>query len=178
MNTEEEKIIILGCVQKEQKKQELLYKKYFGYAMTISLSYCSNREEAREIVDDTFMKVFDSISTFDLNKPFKGWFRKITINTAIDTLRKNKKFMNHLDIHENMNPIPSIEMVDQLTIEDIYNMIARLPDVLKVVFNLYEIEGFTHKEISTLLNIPESSSRTYLTRAKLRLREIINKNTN
>lgn len=174
----EEAEIILGCVRKIERNQELLYKRYYGYVMSISLSYSSNREIAQEIVDDTFMKVFDSIKSFDTTQPFKGWLRKITINTAIDHLRKNKKFTHHLDLYEYTNEVPSIETIDQLAINDIHKLIANLPDILRVVFNLYEIEGYSHKEIAALINIAESSSRTYLTRAKDRLRELVVKYCN
>ncbi|HMR15021.1 RNA polymerase sigma factor [Mariniflexile maritimum] len=181
MNTgkkEEDVEIIFGCIKKIRKDQELLYKKYYGYIMSISLSYASNREIAQEIVDDTFMKVFDSIKSFDINQPFKGWLRKITINTAIDHLRKNKKFTHHLDLYELNGELPSIEAIDKLTVDDIHKLIAQLPDMLKVVFNLYELEGYNHKEIAAVLNIAESSSRTYLTRAKERLRDVVVKYCN
>lgn len=180
MNTDdkEEVKIILGCIKKQKINQELLYKKYYGYVMAISLSYSPNREIAQEITDDTFMKVFHSIKTFDTSKPFKGWLRKITVNTAIDFLRKNKKFMHHLDLQEHRNEIPPTESIDQLTIDDIHKLIANLPDTLRVVFNLYEIEGYTHQEISKRINIAESSSRTYLARAKEKLRELVTKHCN
>jgi len=172
-NSVEEITIIQGCILMESKSQELLYKKYFGYVMAISLNYISNRELAQEIVNDTFMKVFDSIDKFDMTKPFKGWLRRITINTAIDSLRKNKKFRDHLEIFDDASQTMSIESVDQLAIEDIHKIISNLPDLLRVVFVLYEIEGYTHKEISKRLNIPEGSSRAYLTKAKIRLRSLI-----
>lgn len=177
-NKEEEAEIILGCVKKNRANQEILYKKYYGYVMAISLSYCSNRELAQEVVDDTFMKVFDSIKAFDINQSFKGWLRKITIHTAIDHLRKNKKFKNHLNLYQYYGELPNVEMVDQLTIDDIHKLIAELPDMLRVVFNFYEMEGYNHKEIAEFLNIAESSSRTYLTRAKERLRSLIVKHCN
>lgn len=177
-NKEEETEIILGCVKKIRANQELLYKKYYGYAMAISLSYCPNREIAQEVVDDTFMKVFDSIKTFDVNQPFKGWLRKITIHTAIDHLRRNKRFKQHLSLYEHNGELPDVQIVDQLTIEDIHKLIAELPDMLKIVFNLYEIEGYSHKEIAEFMNIAESSSRTYLTRAKERLRTLVVKHCN
>ncbi|WP_220762832.1 RNA polymerase sigma factor [Flavobacterium sp. UMI-01] len=170
--------LILGCINKNNNDQELLYRKYYGYVMSIGLSYSSNREIAQEIVDDTFIKVFDSIKTYNLDQPFKRWLRRITINTAIDHLRKNKKFKLHLDLYEYKNQLPSIEAIDQLSLNDIYTLIADLPDMLRVVFNLYEIEGYSHKEIAAIVNIAESSSRTYLTRAKERLKDQIVKYCN
>src|SRR5690606_10240195 len=142
---EDEAGLILGCIQKSRGHQELLYKKYYGYVMAISLSYGSNREEAQEIVDDTFMKVFEAIGTFDRDQPFKGWLRRITINTAIDHLRRNKRFKHYLEIGEHGHSVPAAQVVDTLGIDDIHKLISALPDTLKMVFNLYEVEGYSHR---------------------------------
>lgn len=172
---EDEMELILGCIQKKREDQELLYKKYYGYVMAIGLIYGSNREMAQEIVDDVFMKVFDAIRSFELNQSFKGWLRRITINTAIDHLRRDKRFSNHLDLSEHGHGTPSLDVVDTLVVEDIHRLIAALPDALKMVFNLYEVEGYSHREIADMLDISESSSRTYLARAKERLRGLVTK---
>lgn len=174
----EETKLILGCRQKTRESQELLYKRYYGYVMAISLSYGSNREVAQEIVDDAFMKVFDTILSFDIKQSFKPWLRRITINTAIDYLRKNKKFNYHLSLAEEVSEMQSLEMIDSLVVKDIHKLIAELPDALKVVFNLYEIEGYSHREIAEIMGISESSSRTYLTRGKERLRDLMAKHFN
>lgn len=169
----EEAELISGCLRGSNKHQERLYKKYYGYVMAISLSYCANRDTASEVVDDTFMKVFDFLHAYDPKQPFKAWLRRITINCAIDELRRNKKHMNHLDVTEYPVGLPSVALIDTLAVADIYTIIGQLPDVLRTVFNLYEVEGYSHKEIAALLEIGESSSRTYLARAKERLRNIV-----
>ena len=170
-----EEELISGCVRKSEKHQELLYKQYFGYVKSICRAYSSDHEMVLEITDDSFIKVFDAIKKYDPNQSFKKWLRRITVNTAIDHYRKNKRHLNSLSITESSSFSLGIDMVDQLTIEDIYKLINVLPDQQKIVFNLYEIEGFSHTEISKLLGIPESSSRVYLTRAKQKLKELVKK---
>ena len=174
-HSSEENRIIEGCAIKSEKHQEMLYKLYYGYVMAISLTYCTDRCVAQEITDDSFMKVFNSIDKFNNKLPFKAWLRRITVNTAIDNYRRNKKHMNHLDISESSIGLPTADMIDQLTIDDIDKLIGQLPDVLKMVFNLYEIEGYDHQEIARSLNISESSSRTYLMRAKIKLGKLVKK---
>ncbi|MEO1487456.1 MAG: RNA polymerase sigma factor [Bacteroidota bacterium] len=164
--------IIYECARKSKKHQELLYKKFYGYVMAICMAYCSDRTIAQEVVDDTFIKVFESINSYDSNRPFKSWLRRIAVNCAIDELRRNKKHMNHLDITEYNGELPNVDLVDTLTVQDIHKMLSELPELLKVVFNLYEIEGYSHREIAKLLDIGESSSRTYLVRAKKQLRRL------
>lgn len=175
---EEETNLISGCVLKSRKDQERLYKKYYGYVMAIGMAYCKNKDVAREVVDDAFIKIFDSIDSFDRNQSFKGWVRRITINCAIDEFRRNKKHLYHLDISECPLDLPAVDLLDQLNIDDIHNLLGELPEILRTVFNLYEIEGYNHKEISEFMGIGESSSRTYLARAKERLRSMVTRHFN
>ncbi len=174
-STHSETDIIEGCKTKSIKFQELLYKKYYGYVMAICLAYCKDKNIAQEVVNDIFMKVFDNIYNYNPILPFKGWLRRIAINSSIDELRKNKKHLNHLNIAEPTAELPSIDLVDHLAVHEIYQFLSQLPEVLRIVFNLYEIEGYSHKEIADLMGIGESSSRTYLTRAKENLRSIVSK---
>jgi len=164
--------IIQGCLQKKGKSQEMLYKRFFGYALRVSLIYNSNREDALEIVNDSFVKVFSQIGKYDSSLPFKGWLAKIVINTSIDRFRKNKKDIRFDDKETFFVPDESPNILEQLSAEDILGLLSRLPEIHRLVFSLYEIDGYTHEEISSLLGIPENSSRVYLTRAKRRLREL------
>ena len=165
--------ILDGCRKKSLKHQEKLYKAYYGYVMAIALSYISDQDLAREMTNDTFLKVFKSIHRYDSNYPFKTWLRKITVNTAIDYYRKYKKNTRHLEIKEANPTFVTSGSIGELTVKEIYKMIDTLPQTLRMVFNLYEIEGYKHEEIASRLGISESSSRTYLTRAKEKLRSMI-----
>ena len=169
--------IITGCLRKSEKHQALLYRQYFGYVKAISLAYTNDPDVALEITNDSFMKAFQSIGAYDREKPFKVWLRKIAVNTAIDYYRKNKKYLNNVEIVETSCGAPyAITIIDQLTVDDIYKLINSLPDIQKFIFNLYAIEGYNHAEIATALDIPESTSRAYLTRAKKRLQELVRNN--
>lgn len=172
-NSEQDSLhqIIAGCREYDIHSQERLYKKFYGYALGIALAYCPTREDALEVVNDSFLKVFKRIKTFRTSENFKPWFRQVVVNTAIDKARANKRFNQHVEIVETRQASP-VDIESELYAKQIYNLLNELPELLRFVFNMYEIEGYSHKEISQKLEIAESSSRTYLTRAKTRLREL------
>jgi RNA polymerase sigma factor (sigma-70 family) len=164
--------IIQGCLRKKEKSQEMLYKIFFGYALKVALIHNRNRENALEIVNDSFIKVFNQIGRYDISLPFKSWLSKIVINTSIDKFRTNKRNINY-DVQETyLVPDDAPGIITQLTAQDILRLLNLLPEIQRLVFSLYEIEGYSHDEISSQLRIPENSSRVYLTRAKKRLREL------
>ena len=164
--------IIHGCLRKKEKSQEMLYKRFFGYALSVALIHNRNRDNALEIVNDSFVKVFNQIGRYDISLPFKSWLSKIVINTSIDRFRANNRNINYEMQEAFLVPDDSPGIVTQLTAQDILKLLNRLPDIQRLVFSLYEIEGFSHDEISALLKIPENTSRVYLARAKKRLREL------
>ncbi len=164
--------IIQGCIKKNGKSQEVLYKKFFGYALGVALIYNRQRRDALEVVNDSFVKVFSKIEKYDTSKPFGGWLRKIVINTSIDYLRRNNKNHQFIETEKLAIQDESPNVISKLGAEDIIEMLNLLPHFHKTVFCLYEIEGFSHEEIAEQLGIPISSSRVYLTRAKKQLREL------
>jgi len=127
------------------------------------------------MLNDSFLKVFKNLDKYDKKFPFKAWFRKIIINTAIDYYRKNARLMPTLEIEEAENESFNIHRIDDLNYEDIKKLMDNLPEILRLVFNLYEIEGYTHQEIAVRLSLNESTSRSYLTRAKKKLRILVEK---
>lgn len=163
--------IISGCRANKSSSQEKLYKKFYGYALAVALAYCYNREEAVEVVNDSFIKVFRNIETFITTEPFRPWLRKIVVNTSIDKVRATRKFQHQVDIKE-MKHASQTDIESELTAKQIYAMLNELPEALRLVFNMYEIEGYSHREIAGRLDIAESSSRTYLARAKEQLRDL------
>jgi RNA polymerase sigma factor (sigma-70 family) len=164
--------IIRGCVRKKGKSQELLYKRFFGYALKMALIYNSNRDNALEIVNDSFVKVFSQIYRFDNSVPFKSWLGKIVINTSIDRFRKNRRHVQSDNGELFMIPDTSPGVINRLTAEEIMKLLDQLPEVQRIVFSLHEIEGYSHDEISELLNIPDNTSRVYLTRARKKMRDL------
>jgi RNA polymerase sigma factor (sigma-70 family) len=168
-----EEEIISQCKAGSLKYQEMLYRHFYGYAMGIGLRYSINRDDALEVVNDAFIKVFNSIKKFNSDKPFKAWLRTIIVNTAIDRRRKDLKFQLNVELDSAMPIGNSATAIDSLNAQDILKLMKQLPPIQLTIFNLYEIDGYNHDEIAKMLTIPESSSRVYLSRAKEKLRNII-----
>ncbi|WP_421942927.1 RNA polymerase sigma factor [Pedobacter sp.] len=175
--------IIKGCKKDDNACKEMMYKSFYGYLMGIILRYVKNSYDGEELVNDCFIKVFKNINSFqapnnkaELQKSFKGWLARIASRTAIDKLRtaKNQSYID--DLTEDEHPSNQVSVTSDLHVQDILKLLNELPDTHRLVFNLYEIEGFAHDEISKMMSIPESSSRVYLTRAKNKLR-VLYKNT-
>jgi RNA polymerase sigma factor (sigma-70 family) len=167
--------IIENCKSGKLKHQEIFYKHFYGFAMGICLRYAYTRTDASEMLNDSFLKVFHNISRFDPKYPFKAWFKKIIVNTAIDYYRKNASLLPTLEIEEVKNESFDINLIDALTYNDLKKLLDDLPEAQRLIFNLYEIEGYTHQEIAEKLKMTESTSRSYLTRAKKKLRILVEK---
>lgn len=145
--------------------------------MSITLRYADSREQAALILNDAFLKVFDNIKSFDSERPFKPWLRRILINTAINHYHKHKN-SNHFDqfeIHENQ--IGHNETItSSISYKEIIDMVQQLTPAYRTVFNLHVIEGFTHREIAAMLDIAEGTSKSNLAKAKKNLQVILEKN--
>jgi len=165
--------LISHCKTGSLKYQELLYKQFYGYAMGIGLRYSLNRDDALEVVNDAFIKVFKAIHNFQSDKPFKAWLRTILVNTAIDRRRKELKFQLHVEVDDGIQVSGGVTAVESLGAGDILKLMTQLPSIQHTIFNLYEIDGYNHDEIAGMLNIPSSSSRVYLSRAKEKLRTLL-----
>ena len=176
MDKSQEQEIIKGCRKMKAKSQEMLYKHFYGYAMSISLRYSYSKDEALEILNDSFMKVFKNILKYNENLSFKSWLRRIIINTSIDYYRKNQKHRHTLNIEMAGNEECHLDIIDDLSVNDILKLLNELPNQYRIIFNLYEVEGYSHKEIAEMLEIPESTSRTNLARAKKKLRVLFHQN--
>lgn len=144
--------------------------------MSISLRYAYNKDEAVEILNDSFLKVFNNFNDFNPELSFKSWLRRIIINTSIDYYRKDLKYNKTDSIDDYFDiEISDYNVIDELNAEDILNLLNELPEIYRLTFNLYEIEGFKHEEIAEKLNISTSTSRSNLTRAKQMLRKLFEK---
>lgn len=163
--------IINGCIKGKSKYQEALYKQFYAYGMSICLRYAHTRDEAVEIMNDSFIKVFNKISDYKTNQSFKGWFRRILVNTAIDHYRKHRKHYNHYDEEVIDEEVFDTSAVGSLELDDLMRLLNELPEQYRVTFNLFEIEGYTHDEIAKTLDIAVGTSRSNLARAKKMLRK-------
>lgn len=147
--------------------------------MGVTLRYCPDRDLAKEIVNDSFIKIFTHIATFvcedkeNFNRIFKAWMAKITIRTALNEIRKNKNKFFHEELSdEHQIWFYETNHISNLHVKEIMNLLSSLKPSYKSVFILYEIEGFSHEEIGNMLNMSSSSSRVYLMRAKEQLRNL------
>jgi len=166
------KDILTACQHNDRSAQEKLYRNYYGYAMSICLPYTKDKTEAEEVANDGFIKVFNHLSSYDSVQSFKGWLRRIMVNSAIDYYRRNKKHYNHDDI-ENAYDADSFDtsVIDQLSANEIMEQVQKLPPAYQLVFNLYAVEGYKHQEIAKQLNISEGTSKSNLYKAKAKLKE-------
>ncbi len=165
-----EKELIQKCKNGNLNMLEKLYKHFYGYALGIGMRYMTNKDDALEVVNDSFIKLFNTLKSYNEEMEFKPWFRKIIVNTAIDRNRKERSRYMETDIETAGDVAVSEQMVSSLNVKDILNLLEELPHLHRTVFNLYEIDGYSHNEIGQMLNIPEGSSRKYLSRAKEQLR--------
>lgn len=166
--------IIKGCIRCNPEDQKLLYLAYKDVLFTLSLKYCRNVEEAEDNLHNTFIDIFTNISKYNGNGSFEGWMKRIAINKAIDMYKKNAVL---LPVKDNILDDTTVTDEEINVPEDvILQLIQQLPDQYRIVFCLYEIDNHSHKEISALLSISESTSKSNLHRAKAILKQkLINK---
>lgn len=175
--------ILKGCQDNAEHQKEALYKGFYGYLKGVVVRYVNDYHFAEELVNDSFIKIFNNISSFnalgqsgDLLLSFKAWIAKIASRTAIDFLRKKKIDFGRDDIADIPFAPISEAQVQRTEAKDILKLLNELPKTQQAIFNLYEIEGFSHQEISGLLAIPENVSRSYLSRAKNKLKALYSEN--
>lgn len=165
------KQIIALCLKGDRKAQEQLFSAYSGVMFAICRRYTRNIHEAEDILQEGFIKVFSHMHTYNNAGSFEGWMKRIFINTALKAISK-KSATYELNGMENMPEIPvEPNIISRLTEEKLLELISELPDGYRTVFNLYVIEGFTHKEIAEMLGSQESTSRSQLLKARRLLQE-------
>lgn len=171
--------ILEGCKQDIRSNQKQLYKEYYNYGLTICLHYAKTTEEAKEILNDGFVKVFTHIKRFDYNpkQPFKSWLRRILINAAIDHYRQQKKHYYHADIEDIPQELDLHDagIVSRLSYDEIMILVQKLTPAYRTVFNLHVVEGYKHTEIAQKLGISVGASKSNLAKAKKKLRGMVNK---
>ncbi|WP_163378917.1 RNA polymerase sigma factor [Cyclobacterium sp. SYSU L10401] len=173
------KKIIDQCCQGQSQAQYELFKHTYPYAMGICARFSSGPEEAKEILNDGFLKVFTQIKRYSPDLSFAGWLRKILINTAIDHYRKNKKYNDqHVEIVQEVDRPDAEKTLSQLHAEDILKLVQCLPPAYRMVFTLYVVEAFSHKEIAEKLGISIGTSKSNLSKARLKLQQALATITN
>lgn len=169
-----EEMILQGCLKNNAVAQEALYNRFSPKMLGVCYRYAKNREDAEDMLQEGFMKVFSQIHQFRNDGALEGWIRRIMVHTCINILKKNKKFSDSVDIghasekYINENSIPSL-----LQVKEVVECIRLLPVGYRTVLNLYAIEGYSHREIGAILDIEESTSRSQYTRARALLEGIL-----
>ncbi len=176
---EKSKEIVDGCLRNDRQKQGELYRMFASKMYGVCLRYTGNRNDAQDILQDGFVKVFENLKNFKWNGSLEGWMKRIFVNLALDKYRSR---INHLSVDE-MEDEKDItdkkaSALDLLSEKEILAWIQELPDQYRLVFNMYIIEGLPHQEIAELLNIGVSTSRSNLARAKAILKEKIDYRSN
>jgi RNA polymerase sigma factor (sigma-70 family) len=160
--------IIKGCLEGNRRDQELLYRRHAAKLYAVCLQYSGNNEEARDILQEGFIKIFENLGSYKHEGSFEGWMRRITVNTALEKFRSRNNLYRVDDIDQVPEPDAEPDNQDYAGLEaaDLLEIIRELPPKYRMVFNLYAIEGYTHKEISEMINISEGTSKSNLSRAR------------
>ncbi len=165
------------CRKGYGKHQEELYLMFYNYAMSICLRYSKDREEAVEIVNDGFVKLFSHLDRYKEHTSFKAWLRRILINSSIDYYRRNEKHYHNVDISYAKHEHISEDAISKISEQEIIEQIQELPQSYRLVFNLFVIDGYNHREISKKLNIGVGTSKSNLAIARSKLkRRLLNMN--
>ncbi len=166
--------LVRGCRENNRKSQEMLYRRYAKSMYSLCLIYESNRDNAKDILQDAFIKIFRHMNSFDGQGSLTGWMKKIIANTAIDHYRKNYNDVQFIPIEDIVHPFSNEESVASiLNTKDLISQVNRLPRGARMIFQLHAIEGYSHKEIADLLNISEGTSKSQINRAKQLLQQWI-----
>jgi RNA polymerase sigma-70 factor (ECF subfamily) len=180
-NKEQLEQIIKGCLQNNRRSQEELFKLYYGRMLGVCMRYATDRDSAEEMLQEGFIKIFDKLDAFDYKGSFEGWMRRIISNTAIDSIRRNKRNPTLTDNDEDFKlgaEDPIVEAEERefvgLKAEIALEAIQQLSPSYRAVFNLYVMEDYTHREIAEILGISEGTSKSNLSKAKLNLQKILN----
>ena len=167
--------LLEGCKRGERKAQESLYKVLASKMMGVCMRYAKDNYEAEDMLQMGFVKVFTKMTEFRGEGSFEGWIRRIMVNTAIETYRKNLRTMNVVDIDEVYDQPQNTFDINQLEMKDLMKLIQQLSSGYRMVFNMYVIEGYSHREIAEALGITEGASKSQLSRARGILKEKIMK---
>ncbi len=164
--------IIEGCKKNDRLSQAALYKKFFGKMMAMCLRYAASRDEALEILNEGFLRVFTNLAHYNSTGSFEGWVRRIIFHTAMDTVRTRLRYKEE-PMAENFDASVPENLTENLLAADLLLLLEKLPQATRTVFNLFAIEGYKHQEIAQLLKISESTSKWHVSEARKQLQKLL-----
>ncbi|HPH22499.1 MAG TPA: sigma-70 family RNA polymerase sigma factor [Chitinophagaceae bacterium] len=169
-----EQSLIAGCLEKDAAAQRELYNRFSPKMLSVCYRFAHNREDAEDMLQEGFIKVFTQIHTFQNKGVFEGWIRRIIVHTCINFLKKHKKFSDTVELdYANTIYVKEESLPSLMQAKQVVESIRLLPIGYRTVLNLYAIEGYSHKEIGEMLDIQESTSRSQFTRAKVMLEQVL-----
>lgn len=172
-----ERELVEGCVNNDRRSQELLYRKFFPTMYRMCQRYANSEEEAVEILNSGFLRVFTKLHTFQFAGSLEGWIRRLVFHSMADYYRKSDKKVRFLPV-EDWDAPTSTSALHQLYFEDMVGLIDKLPKATREVFWLYAVEGYTHVEIGKQLGISDGTSKWHLSNARKKLKVLMNKASN
>ncbi len=158
--------LIKGCIRNDRNCQKELFLRYAGKMLTVCRRYARHEMEAEDLLQDAFIKVYSNIEKYKHKGSFEGWIRRIVINTALKNYQKHSFQKERIGLHDYEEDWLEPKAISNLGEEELLKLVSELPDGYRVVFNLYAIEGYSHKEIADMLEIGESTSRSQLVKAR------------
>ena len=167
--------LISGCIDGNRRMQEELYRRFSPRMYAVCLRYASSSEEAEDILQEGFIKIFKKLSSYRGDGSFEGWIRRIFVNTAIEHFRRRRYSQPVTEKEENTIEGKYLSVLDDLAEKDILELVRQLSPGYRTVFNMYVVEGYTHKEIGEMLGISEGTSKSQLSRAKVILQDMVKK---
>ncbi len=173
----DDKKLIKGCLKNNPIAQKELYNRFASKMYGICLRYTKDDMEAKDVMQDAFVKVFNNLIYFKYEGSLESWVKKIIINTAINSYRKNVTNYNSLEI-DKVDVTEDNNIISDISTQELLSIIKELPKGFRMIINLYAIEGYNHREIGEMLNISENTSKSQLSRARLIIQEKINKRYN
>ena len=167
--------LIEGCKKDDRKAQEQLYRNYYGAMMNLCLRYTQNEPDALDVLNRGFLKVFKNIQRYDPSQAsLYTWIRTVVVNSCLDHIKSRQREISTRELDEAADVNIAPEIVTKMKAEEILQLVRGLPAATQGVFNLYVMEGFSHKEIASLLNISEGTSKWHLSEARKKLQEQVN----
>lgn len=167
MQPKEEKELVAACIRNDRMAQKELYDRYARVMMAVCMRYVGDKDRAQDVLQEAFIKVFVSLPSFTGSGSLEGWIRRIVVNTALESLRKCDVMRDAAAIEDaEMQASVDVGVMERLSAEDLLGVIAALPPGFRTVFNMYAIEGYSHKEIAEMLGISEGTSRSQYNRAR------------
>ncbi len=163
--------LIEGCLANNRKAQEVLYRQFYGFAMTIAMRYSRDEMDAADIMSHAFLKIFKSIRTYDSSKgSLHAWIKRIIVNEGLDHIKSRGRFSESVELETVPEPEINSAVLEQMGADEIMELIKKLPPATHAVFILYAVEGYNHREIAEKLNISEGTSKWHLSEARKTLR--------